>query len=290
MWDYISNSITEETGRPFIIKKKTRVMGGDINQAWKISSKTNSYFVKINTLAMHTMFKEESKGLQALNVVNGTRIPKVIFIGTFAHQSFLILEYIDMSDSGGSFETLAAQLSSIHKKTNNAFGFTTDNFIGSTPQSNTLANNWSYFYGNNRLLPQLNLAKENGYTDFLEIGYQLIDTLDTYFSSYQPQASLLHGDLWGGNIAFDENQQPVIYDPACYYGDREADIAMTELFGRLPDAFYQAYNNAWQLDEGYRVRKHLYNLYHILNHCNLFGGGYQTQAYIVIKKLLCEIY
>ena len=152
---------------------------------------------------------------------------------------------------------------------------------------NTQTEDWIEFWREQRLGFQLNLAKQNGASlSLYNKGTELLNNLYVFYSDYTPQASLLHGDLWSGNYGYLKEGTPVIFDPAVYYGDREADIAMTEMFGGFPDEFYSAYNQEWPLDKGYRQRKKLYNLYHILNHFNMFGGGYAMQAENMIEQLL----
>ncbi|MGB8408842.1 MAG: fructosamine kinase family protein, partial [Gallionella sp.] len=169
------------------------------------------------------------------------------------------------------------------------FGFDHDNFIGTTPQPNGWKNNWIDFWRENRLGFQLRLAAQNGYGGQLQdLGVRLLDALPVFFNSYTPQPSLLHGDLWGGNHAYLPDGTPVIFDPATYYGDRECDLAMTELFGGYSAEFYAAYRAAYPPDAGYAVRRDLYNLYHVLNHANLFGGGYARQAEQMMQKLLAS--
>ncbi len=169
-------------------------------------------------------------------------------------------------------------------------GYISGNTIGSTPQYNQRDNDWVHFWQQQRLGSQLQLAAANGYGGTLQTqGEQLLARLGEFFCDYRPQASLLHGDLWGGNAAADAKGQPVLFDPACYYGDREADIAMTELFGGFGSDFYAAYQAEFPLDAGYKTRKTLYNLYHIINHVNLFGSGYLSQANAMLGKLLAEL-
>jgi fructosamine-3-kinase len=177
----------------------------------------------------------------------------------------------------------------MHRCESGRFGWHRDNTIGSTPQINDPSDDWITFYRDHRLGFQYQLAADHGYGELMPSGQQLMDCLDQFFADYKPRASLLHGDLWSGNYAIDQNGQPVIFDPAVYYGDREADLAMTELFGGFSARFYAAYNDAYPLDAGYKVRKNLYNLYHILNHLNLFGGGYLGQAERMTRQLLSEV-
>ena len=165
------------------------------------------------------------------------------------------------------------------------------NFIGTTPQPNAWKDNWIDFWREQRLGFQLQLAATNGYGSQLQsLGENLLDALPAFFEGYAPQPSLLHGDLWNGNHAYQADGTPTLFDPAVYYGDRECDIAMTELFGGYSADFYSAYRASWSLDAGYSVRRDLYNLYHILNHANLFGGGYARQAEQMMQRLLVEIH
>ena len=182
------------------------------------------------------------------------------------------------------------QLAAMHSVTDSQFGWQRNNTIGSTPQYNSQTDSWIEFWRQQRLLPQLILAEQNGYGKSLApIADRLLADFGALFKSYQPQPSMLHGDLWGGNASALADSTPVIFDPAFYYGDRETDIAMTHLFGGFEAKFYSAYNDAWPLDEGFAVRKTLYNLYHILNHLNLFGSGYLGQAVSMAEQVLAEV-
>ncbi len=237
------------------------------------------------------MFAAEADGLCELASAKAIRVPIPVCYGKAAGKSWLVTEYIGFGrGEEDSAQLLGRQLATLHRQSSEQFGWFRDNTIGSTPQHNAWSNDWVDFYRDHRLRFQLELAARNGFAGSLQIkGERLMANLDVFFSSYAPIASLLHGDLWGGNRAFDESGQPVIFDPAVYYGDREADIAMTELFSGFGADFYAAYQEAWPLDAGYSVRKSLYNLYHILNHANLFGGGYAVQAESMIDRLLAEI-
>jgi fructosamine-3-kinase len=189
-----------------------------------------------------------------------------------------------------TMQTFAEQLANMHRHTKDKFGWHRDNTIGSTHQPNQWRDDWLDFWREQRLGYQLKLAGRHGARhSLIDKGEQLQDNLEVFFSGYQPEASLLHGDLWSGNYSIMSNGEPVIFDPAVYYGDREADIAMTELFGGFGHDFYSAYNNAWPLHDDYKLRKTFYNLYHIINHFNLFGGGYGSQAEGMIDRLLAEI-
>lgn len=198
---------------------------------------------------------------------------------------------VEVREHNASIPSLALSLQGRGDRgTSSRFGFAQDNFIGTTPQPNGWKNSWINFWREQRLRFQLRLAAQNGYGGQLQtLGEKLLDTLPAFFDGYTPQPSLLHGDLWSGNHAFLADGTPVIFDPAPYYGDRECDLAMTELFGGYPADFYAAYSEAYPLHGGYAMRRNLYNLYHILNHANLFGGGYVRQAEQMMQRLLAEV-
>ncbi|MDX8408342.1 MAG: fructosamine kinase family protein, partial [Mariprofundaceae bacterium] len=200
-------------------------------------------------------------------------------------------EYIAFGASvAGSERLLGEQLAAMHRHTADRFGWHRDNTIGSTVQQNTRQDDWLEFWSRHRLGFQMEQLSRRGMGCGLAAAVaSLCEALPAFFSGYTPEPSLLHGDLWGGNRGFDENGAPVIFDPAVYYGDREADIAMTELFGGFGPDFYAAYQAAWPLDAGYQQRKTLYNLYHIMNHANLFGGGYLHQAESMASELLAGL-
>jgi len=177
----------------------------------------------------------------------------------------------------------------MHRIWHGQYGWTQNNTIGMTPQQNSWMDNWITFWRDNRLGFQLDLAARHGAPGaLLRKGEHLMSELAVFFSADQPKPSLLHGDLWGGNWAADPQGHPVVFDPAVYYGDRETDLAMTELFGGFSDDFYAAYREIYPTDEGYATRKTLYNLYHVLNHFNLFDGGYAAQAERMMDILLSE--
>lgn len=276
------------TTQSFEIKNIKSLAGGDINQAFVLQSETKCYFVKLNRRDWVDMFAAEFAGLQALIQTQTVKTPQPIHYGQTEDHSFLILEYLQLHHTSAQSDTLLGQqLAQMHKQTQNYFGWHIDNTIGSTPQLNPRTQNWLDFYREQRLSFQLQLTVKNGYDKKLQmLGMQLCAHLEDFFMNYTPQPSLLHGDLWGGNVACDHENKPIIFDPACYFGDREADLAMTELFGGFGQNFYAAYNNTWSLDAGYNTRKNLYNLYHVLNHVNLFGEGYIGQAEQMIRTLL----
>ncbi|WP_455197765.1 fructosamine kinase family protein [Kaarinaea lacus] len=292
MWPRISEHIVSTLGEPFVIDSTRDVGGGCINSAYVIEGSGQSFFVKTNSASRLDMFEAEQEGLLEIARHKTIKVPQPLCAGTSGGNAYIVMEYLPIhggSGSSASLEQLGVDLANMHRITQKQFGWHRDNTIGSTPQINTLTSQWVTFYREHRLGFQYQLAAENGYGQLLRRGELLMSGLDQFFRDYQPAPSLLHGDLWSGNYAIADNGQPVIFDPAVYYGDREADIAMTELFSRFSQRFYSAYNDAYPLDAGYSIRKTLYNLYHILNHLNLFGGGYLGQAERMTDQLLSEL-
>jgi fructosamine-3-kinase len=252
---------------------------------------TDERFVKTGAASALAIFEAEVIGLAALRQAGAVRVPQVYACEVVAGQARIVIEHLELRpltrESGAD---LGARLAALHRTAGPRFGWPADNFIGATPQENAWRDNWALFFADRRLRPQLALARAHGMERRLaELGESLAERMGAFFLAYQPVPSLLHGDLWGGNAGALPDGTPVIFDPACYYGDREADIAMTELFGGFPDSFYAAYRRAWPLDEGYETRKTLYNLYHVLNHFNLFGAGYLGQARRMIERLSAEL-
>ena len=297
MHDLLQQSIQQHIKRhdsSFELRSAHAIAGGSINRAMRFEGAGRSYFVKLNRADWASMFQAEAKGLEELAAAHAVRVPGTICHGVEGDTAFLVCEWLNLSSPAkGSAELLGCQLAELHRHIRDLYGWKQDNTIGSTPQINTHESQWCVFWREKRLGYQLELGARSGFpVSLLSKGENLMAALDSLLGGHQPQASLLHGDLWGGNWGVDDCGDPVLFDPAVYYGDREADLAMTELFGGFPEAFYAAYREAWPLDAGYAVRKHLYNLSHILNHANLFdsagGGGYASQAESMIDSLLAE--
>lgn len=289
----IEQAISALSGTAFRVSRLSGAAGGCINHSLTMTAEDGRrVFVKINQAALLSMFEAEAAGLAELNAARAVRVPLPLTPGLAGGQSFLVMEWLDLGGAANTDEigsALGEQLAQLHGKTSHAFGWQRDNTIGSTPQSNTATPDWVEFYREQRLRPQFDLAARQGASpDLIDGGERLLARLADFFPGYAPQASLLHGDLWSGNTGVCDGM-PVLFDPAVHYGDREADLAMTELFGGFPAAFYAAYNTAWPLDPGYRTRKSLYQLYHLLNHFNLFGTAYARQTQGVIDRLLAEL-
>lgn len=264
------------------------VAGGCINQAYSISFDDQRYFVKLNRVDRLSQFEDEADGLDALSAAEAIRVPRCLGYGVTGRHAYLVLEYLDLNGRGDPAHA-GRQLAALHQHRAQRFGWRRDNTLGNTQQPNTPSDSWIEFWQQQRLGHQLNLAATRGENGPLQArGQRLLEVVPALLD-HAPPPSLLHGDLWGGNFAYERTGQPVIFDPAVYYGDRETDLAMSELFGGFPADFYAAYCEAWPLPAGYPVRKQLYNLYHVLNHLNLFGGSYRQQALTLIDQLLAEI-
>ena len=265
----------------------TPVSGGDISAAWRLATAEGHLFIKTGPLSTAEMFAAEADGLSELSRSGAVYVPEVIAEGECEAMVFLALEWLPLEAVDAQVERcFGEQLAELHRTTAERFGWHRDNTIGLTAQHNAWTDDWVDFYREHRLSFQLRLAADNGFRGELQDrGSRLLKRLPIYFENTAPVASLLHGDLWGGNWGCTAGR-PVIFDPAVYYGDRETDIAMTRLFGGFGAAFYEAYEACWPLPDGHRERQHLYQLYHVLNHLNLFGSGYLGRAVSLMDKLL----
>lgn len=264
------------------------VHGGCINSCWRWRTARGPVFVKLAPRERLAMLEAERDGLLELRAARAIRVPEPLAAAAFESGALLALEWIDLGPGGAAADARCGeQLAWLHRSQADRYGLGHDNTIGSTRQPNAWREDWVAFLREQRLAFQLDLASRNGHGGRLqERGRRLLEIVSVFFSSYRPVPSLLHGDLWSGNRGTDTDGQPVIYDPAVYYGDREADLAMTRLFGGFGPRFYAAYVATWPLDQAAGTRRDLYNLYHVLNHLNLFGGGYRAQAETMIDRLL----
>lgn len=287
--DSLSAEISRALGRPFRAASAGEAGGGCIHRALVLEGGGERWFVKLNSAQTLPMFEAEQDGLAALAATNAVRVPRPLCSGIVEGQACLVLEHLDLRPIAERGDAVACghALAALHRATGARYGWHRDNFIGATPQLNAGQDSWARFFADARLRPQLARAAAHG-ASLRRKGESLAEKLPAFFLDYRPQPSLLHGDLWHGNAAMC-GETPAVFDPAVYYGDREADLAMTELFGGFPEAFYAAYREAWPLAEGYESRKTLYNLYHVLNHLNLFGAGYLRQAERMIDRLLAEL-
>jgi protein-ribulosamine 3-kinase len=284
----LAAAIADVVGVRVAARPLAGVHGGSINQCVRWESDGGTLFVKIGSASSLEMFEAEAEGLTELRRADALHVPAVRGCGLAGDTSFLALDWVEFGSNSTRSETLLGErLARLHRVTAPRYGWHRDNTIGATPQLNEWSPDWPRFFCERRLGFQLDLAERQGHGGRLvDRGRRLCERIDRYFDGYRPAASLLHGDLWGGNWATDASGEPVIFDPAVYYGDREADLAMTRLFGGFGRAFHSAYEHAWPLDPGSGERVALYNLYHVLNHLNLFGGGYRAQAEGMIDRLL----
>ncbi|MHB1687950.1 MAG: fructosamine kinase family protein [Ignavibacteriaceae bacterium] len=283
--DGIKNKVEQAAGE--IIFSVYPVGGGSISEAFKLETKSGrNLFLKINTSSPPDMFLKEANGLKELKIAGAIKIPEVIVFNS----SFILIDFISSSPrSKNLFEDFGIKFAKLHKYFGKNFGFYEDNYIGSTPQKNIAGadekNDWIKFYFNKRILYQYQLAEKNGFaTAELTKGiFKIGNKAGQILSGVNEKPSLLHGDLWSGNFIVDEKGEACLIDPAVYYGNREADLAMTKLFGGFSPAFYSAYNEFFPLQAGYEYRENIYKLYHVLNHLNLFGGDYYSQAMSLIN-------
>ncbi len=314
----LATELGKSIGATLQSKPVARVHGGSINECHRWESTAGPLFVKVASVAGLGMLEAEAEGLEELRRANAVRVPRVLGIATTPSEVALALEWIELGGASGSAADLRGarashgaggsraagasrsagtsrsagamlgeRLAAQHRVSAAAFGWHRDNTICSTPQANAWCDDWVTFFRDRRLRPQLELARANGFRGRLqERGAALLGQLDRLLDPPQEAPALLHGDLWGGNWGTDEQGAPVIFDPAVYFGDRLADIAMTRLFGGFGADFHAAYAAAWPLPPGAETRMTLYNLYHLLNHLNLFGGGYLGQALSSMERLL----
>ncbi len=256
--------------------------GGCINQGRHLETQAGRrFFLKTNPAAPAQMFEREAEGLAALAVPGGPRLPAVLLVG----DDFLLLEDLQPARARPDYwERFGAALANLHLQTSPCFGFAHDNYIGSTPQPNPWVEDGFSFFAEHRLLFQARLAQRQGLLSLADL--KAAERLAARLPDLIPMqpASLLHGDLWSGNAITDEQGCPAVIDPAAYFGWAEAELAMTTLFGAFPERFYQAYVQQRPLAPGYRQRFAIYNLYHLLNHLNLFGSGYYPEVSAILGR------
>jgi protein-ribulosamine 3-kinase len=293
--DAIAAAISEALGTTFKATALAPVGGGCIHSAMRIdgvaAGASRTFFAKADDPGHAAMFAAEADGLQALRAAGAVAVPATVASGGDGERAWIVLEWLDLvpldaAAAAALGEALAAQ----HRVPQARYGWPRDNFIGATPQANGESDDWLAFWREKRLMAQLRIAARNRLPSrIVDRGERLAADCEAFFRGHVPPKSLLHGDLWSGNASAVEGAGPVAFDPAAYVGDREADLAMTELFGGFPPAFHAAYRAAWPLADGYRVRRGFYNLYHLLNHANLFSGEYVARSAQAIEQLLAEI-
>jgi protein-ribulosamine 3-kinase len=283
----IAREIASQSGVRCALAPEQRLGGGGVQACWRWAAAPGALFVKLAGVASLPAFEAEAAGLTALAAARALRVPAVLALGTAGGAAFLAIEWLQsIPAASGQERALGEGLAALHAVTAPRFGWQRDNTIGRTPQANGWSPDWVDFFATRRLIPQLALAEQNGFGGLLSArGARLSEALPQLLAGHEPEPSLLHGDLWGGNWLATA-AGPAIFDPAVYFGDRETDLAMTRLFGGFGAEFYRAYEARAPLPAGAPARTDLYNLYHVLNHANLFGGGYAHQARVLIDRLL----
>ncbi|ADE55882.1 Fructosamine/Ketosamine-3-kinase [Coraliomargarita akajimensis DSM 45221] len=283
----LEQRISEASGERFESARIEGCSGGCIHRAYLLCGSGRSYFVKLNQRKQLKLFETEFASLQVLSRAGRIRVPEPIRYGVQDDQAYLLLEDLHLAKpSGGDWHAMGQDLADLHAVSNERFGWHQDNYIGATVQFNTWHTSWAAFFIHQRLEPQLQLAQKQGHR--IARSGELVQAAEAILKNHTPQSSLLHGDLWSGNVGFNQLGIPVIFDPASYYGDRETDLAFSEFFGGFPPAFYDGYATRLPLPKSYPKRKDLYNLYHLLNHANLFGGNYVMETEAMIGKILTQ--
>ncbi|ASF99865.1 fructosamine kinase family protein [Vibrio anguillarum] len=286
MWQTLIQQLSDTLMFEFNPVEKEKVSGGDISDCYMISDGEQRYFVKVNTRDFLAKFEIEGENLRSLRETSTVQVPELVMIGTSKNHAFIVLNYLPtkpLDNATNSYE-FGVQLAKLHQwGEQKEYGFDADNYIGSTLQPNPWDKKWGRFFAEQRIGWQLQLLREKG-IELFNIS-ELVDVVQSRLANHSPRPSLLHGDLWHGNVA-NSVFGPICYDPACYWGDRECDIAMTELFEGFQPEFYQGYESILPLSLDYVERKNIYNLYHVLNHYNQFGGHYLVEAESLIKKIL----
>lgn len=286
MWETIEKAIEQAEGGRFEILNRSSIGGGCINDAQRLDGADTSYFVKTNDASFLPLFEAEADALREIAASKTIRVPSPICHGMATTDlAYLVLEYVEIgSGTASSQQSLGECLAHMHQERKPHYGWNKDNAIGSTPQPNQPEQDWAVFFRDQRLRFQFELAEKKGKR--FRGSEHLLKEVPTLLEGHDTFPSLLHGDLWGGNAACDREGKPFVFDPATYYGDRETDLAFTEMFGGFTADFRKAYEKIFPLDVGYQRRKILYNLYHLLNHFNIFGGGYASSAQRSIDELI----
>lgn len=281
----VEKILSGKYGTELKIDKILPIGGGCINEAFKLETQQGSFFVKMNNAQRYPkMFEKEAKGLHTIEQTQTLMVPKVIGTGITDQEAFLLLQYIKPKDMTPNFwQFFGKQLAQLHQNTQTSYGLEEDNYIGSLIQFNSPRDSWIDFFIEQRLEQQLKLARDNGRVDrsLTQSFNRFYKQLDQLFPTEPP--ALLHGDLWSGNYMINNQGKPLLIDPAIYYGHREMDLAMSQLFGGFNTAFYEAYHDHFPLENGWQKRLNYCNLYPLLVHVNLFGSSYLSSIKSVLK-------
>jgi protein-ribulosamine 3-kinase len=285
---HLEKILQQSIGSNVRILSAATVGGGCINNAQRLETSAGNFFIKRNNaLAYPGMFEAEAKGLEILAETKILHIPLPVATGKFDITSFIIMEYIESAARSKNFwEDFGKKLATLHRRSNDLFGLDHHNYIGSLPQKNNKNQSWINFFIEQRLLPQLYLAESKG-----KINSTILNNFKVLFKKLpelinEEKPSLLHGDLWSGNFIVNEKGEACLIDPAIYYGHREVDLAMTHLFSGFDDKFYESYYEEWPLEKNFYNRFDIYNLYPLLVHVNLFGGGYLDQVKYILRRFV----
>lgn len=284
---HIIETLSSHFNQPVQLQGQQQVFGGDINQTYRLQTNIGPFFLKLNDGELNDMFEKEFNGLQLLHETKTIKIPEPILHGKIENKIFLVTEFIEKGSASKTFwQTFAQQLASLHKHSNELFGLDDNNYIGSLHQSNTYSETWSGFYASQRILPFMQLAFSQNKCSKNDLANteKLCSRFVEIFPVEQP--ALIHGDLWGGNFMAGNKGEPVIFDPAVYYGNREMDIAMSLLFGGFSSSFYNYYREVFPLQPGWKERINLCQLYPLLVHLILFGGHYYNSVIDIINSYI----
>lgn len=283
---HLSAALQKYFDSPASISSVQSVGGGSINDAYQIAVGGQSFFVKVNSANSYpNMFAGEAKGLEFIAENSKFKVPKVFEIGNTEDFQFIAMEFIQpTTETPDYWEQFGADLALMHLHSANHFGLEYDNYMGSLVQSNKQSEKWADFFREQRLLPQIRVARDTGKADKAMVhGFDLLFSRVHNLFPIEPPAAV-HGDLWSGNFMTGADGQAVIFDPAVYYGHREMDIAMTRLFGGFDSQFYRGYDAKYPLEKGWEERVEIANLYPLMVHVNLFGGGYAAQVKSILKR------
>ncbi len=268
--------------------KVAAVSGGEIARAHVLQGADFWVFVKSLPLGQGSLLSAEADGLQAIATTGTIRVPRVIRRGMQDDTAWLALEWLELDERSSQADAaLGHKLAEMHQNSDDTFGWHRNNFIGRTPQPNPRLANWSEFFLLHRLGFQFDrLIASHPDESWADLKDAIFQSWNESHADHDPKPALVHGDLWRGNAAAIGRDQPVVFDPAVHYADRETDLAMTRLFGGFSESFYLAYEETWPLPSGHQQRRLYYKLYHILNHANLFAGGYLQSAGKMCYRIL----
>jgi len=281
----IENLLSDKLGKQVTVHSTAAVGGGSINSAYRLDTNAGKFFVKLNAVSRFPeMFNKELLGLKILSEAGALPVPETVGLGEDRDDAFLVLKFVDTGvPPSGFWENFGHALAQLHGHSADSFGLDHDNYIGSLPQSNTFHDSWEDFFIEERLKPQITLAVDNNrlFNNDLKAFQNFFNRLSEIFPKEVP--ALLHGDLWSGNFMINTAGEAVLIDPAVYFGHREMDLGMSQLFGGFHSRFYEAYNEASPLESGWEKRLDYCNLYPLLVHVNLFGGSYVHSVREIIR-------